>query len=476
MKKRNLLVLTALTVMLAVAALPAAAESIEQYVGGAIELSPTVQAKTAAVRRAEARLSEVSRPSLFTYQLGTGATRATFGAESATTFDVAPEATVELASPWRTSLGVSLGTTLTLDDAVEHEVSPSVSLKQPFSELLFDLPDDVTERERYNALIQTRVALDQERDRTATQVYTALQTLAERSHRLRSAERDLRLAQDDEADARQLGTYDESSAQFQNLLLQVRLAKESVTYAEAMLGLQEERVARLTGIAPTASARAVPAAPEWREAPAVAEADPSATTAVQLAELTLDLEQLRYTQEYGDLPPSLVLEGRAVSRDVASDGVVEYEGSLTAAWDDLTVSAGGGVTPERDQFYFTAEVTWTPGTASTEEYGRAAQSVAVRQAALDVEDAVLSIEESLIAHRATFAEQDQRHAELRERLAYAELELEETRARAERGLVDAATVEEAEWNVRAIEHEADLLAWSRLIAIQEYEQTVEEQI
>jgi hypothetical protein len=197
---------------------------------------------------------------------------------------------------------------------------------------------------------------------------------------------------------------------------------------------------------------------------------------VHVAELALELEELRYTTLYGDLPPSLVLEGRAVSRELAADRVIDYEGSLTAAWDDLTVSAGGGVTPDRDQFYITAEVTWTPGTASAHEYGRTAQSEAVRQAALDVEDTVLSVEESLAAHRATFAEQDQRHAELRERLAYAELELEETRTRAERGLADETGVEAAEWNVAALEHEADLLAWSRLIAIQEYEQTVKEQI
>ncbi len=465
------------------------AQSIEELLHGARERSPILRSRESAVEQARYRLLAVTEEDFLTYSVGSGETQVTFPGENSTTLEVAPGATVQLAEPWATQANISLGTTFTFGEETSTDLAPSFTVTQPLTELLFELPEDATHRERMNALVQAQIALLTEEMRLREEVYGAVHTVVQRSHELPAAERDLELAQAEVTEARELGTYEESSARFQNLLSEVRLAEQDVAHAERMLDLQRDRIEHLTGVRPEGRTPAeLPETPRWRESPSLQSVDLDALLSVHQAQLSLELERLRYTNEFGELPPTLAVSGRIATRETAtretltgsteggnagggagSEPVTDYELSVTSDWENLSLSAGAGVTPGSDTFYARGELRWSPGTPKASSFSRAGQEESIRQAELAVESARRTALDGLAALESQFAAQENQRLQLEERLAYARLNLEETRARNERGLVEAEAVEQAVWSVTTIEREQDLLRWSRLITLAEFE-------
>ncbi len=443
----------------ALAASPAAAQTVDDYVTGAWARSADLAAAGARVEGAAARLAALERPDPILVSAGTGDVRASF-LETGTAYSLAPEASIGLARPLGTSVTASVGIDAASGSPVE--TAPSIAVVQPLDDLLGLAPARVDLLSARLELQNAERALETKRARLKTETLEALKAWTTAVQSKAQAEYALSDANAKLADAKALGSYRDGSAALLALETAVRSAQARLASAARIAELRVAAVELKTGFVGPSP----PAPPAPAPFPDPASLKPEDLIAVSDAAAALEVERAtaRAVDDRDRLSLSVSGALRSVKTNAPTGNANEYSGALSGSRGDFSASVGGGWSDLADGYPFlTLSLSWKPERASD----RRSEDAATAADLADAEAAWANARSDAVATIAGWIEQarsletDSEIAEA-ERLA-AEAAFAETVAARNAGFGsdrDVATArEKLDSNARTV----SALAWSRLV-------------
>lgn len=449
-------------------AAPLAAADLTSLLQSAVDHDPQLRVLKLALEQQQLTNQKANLASPLKLQFGTGsngvAVSQTFGSGAATTFAIDPAVTL--------NLGESIQTNITASSTFQYSVGdspsvaskflffPSVSVSQPLNPLLGLMPSkELTLYGQYVSLQQLEAGIVSRELAIRKSVVAQLEVLIGLEESIEQQHQDLSAATLALDQAKSLGLYSEASSDYKTLEFNIQKGNRALQLLNRKKDTAWKDLENLVGMK-------VAALPEniSIKSPTVPDSiNVEQNETVYLAELSL--EQAKKSLNAYDVPfiPQYATDLSYSYDPTTTDYSTQVlTGTFKATYKNFTfwTTISGGL----DKSVVTARfgVDWSLPDNRANDIGRQTAAMAVETASLQVEQAKDSANRQLESLKIQQIELENRAANLQANRTIAQLQVSEAKKKLEIGLVHPDAVTTAEWNLKKLDYDQELLELDNL--------------